>query len=1187
MFQIQPFAEAAAAAGAAQQEEEARPGSSFKKFVQGLGARALEVTLATARGALAFPAGAERLIIDPIFPGDQTFIRDFSEQTKYSQEILQEALGLEESKIINFTGELAGAVAVGAPVLRTGKFLASRFPGIFRSFHPESARLAAATLGAEGALFEAGINPEATTQSIIATTVLSGGLGATATKVVARLKAKKVARGAESPEALADVMTNVERMAAIADDATALSDEALIGIRTALSQVGEGGALGSIRAVTVKPPILERLVAEFPDYRFAQIEDKLVYGLKPGTTLPAGTRSAPNLTDKVLNDFAETGFLRGEKILVGGKQEAAFLGASRGQLLVKPGSGKPIRVDASQVSRASGEVSGELVNPRLLEEFQFFKGNQLLEDTDVAIAQFINTQDDIVPALRPHAIEYLTRKMNEQAISRMGDERAVFNTFIAARNRHLAGKATVSLDDIASAKGFSVVRMTGNRVQLVDMATARGGDELLWTGEARARQFLNQLERSVPDVTPNIPGIPRDLLRGVALQSPPMPIGIDAGDQIATNLFNRVKARGSAVQGGVADALYKTGGRWLRGVEQAAIDVERRLKEPIFTKFIQPLSEKITRGDNAGIKRWRQVASKQSLGRLNAKDMELVSNWMASPTPEAFVTRTGMKASLVARGRETRRILDLAFDEMSVQSGTTLSVDDYFRNYLPAHIDNVAMTGNPDLIALYRSRGRPIPSDLKFYNQLFKSGELGQTQLALDESISRLFRSGYRKAFAGKEMEAARAGLETLDSDQAKRTLVDYLTGVSGNMDEGTRVLNEAFTGIFKALGMKTTPKQINNFVGDLVGASYSATMGFRVQLAMRNGTQMPNMLAPIIGDRGFSRTFRAMLQAEDPKNIEWALNAGIIRDQAPFTLGETLVQRVGQTSKLKRGVRAVQRLSLSGRLDPSKRPHTTSYTGRDQRNRAGAGIAIRDVMRDWLPRRAAGTVNDVVFEAKTGIDVFDESIKKTFYDLLEGRTVVGSSAGTTAQERAVNYAGREMANFTNALYGSAQAPAWIRSAPGKLFGGYSTFSFNYGNYVQTMARNGPRASKIRRFAKHGAFNYAVATTGSLVGLDLSRWVTGQSINVLGGTGWVGGPHVDWLIAGRTMFVGAPWQKDAAQKRFLEGIPKLLIPGASFARDIWTAGHYLADDRPEAAVARVLGFRVTAEPEQLPDISRR
>ena len=245
----------------------------------------------------------------------------------------------------------------------------------------------------------------------------------------------------------------------------------------------------------------------------------------------------------------------------------------------------------------------------------------------------------------------------------------------------------------------------------------------------------------------------------------------------------------------------------------------------------------------------------------------------------------------------------------------------------------------------------------------------------------------------------------------------------------------------------------------------------------------------------------------------------------------------------------------------------------------------MRRTLRKFIPRLQSGKLSraDFIHYNQTGISFFDLPEQNIFFNLLDGSRIAGA-IGDTPTERAINYMAVRAGNRFNALYGKAQSPAWIRTAPGKIAGGYSTFGFNYAKYLQMMLTNGTPTERALRLAKHGTINYAIVATGSVVGLDLSRWITGNSINLVGGMGWVGGPHVGLITDGLDLLGGQPWKRERAWKNLKRDIPRILIPGASFFRDIKTAAEYLIDDRPAGEViARALGFKVKEpEPSSLP-----
>ncbi len=1190
MFQLDPFAEAMAAAEQqlsteTPQVKDARGlGSFFRSFSQRrLAKRLPEVGIAAVRSVLAFPAGFERFVVDPILPGENTAVRDIVEATQFAQETVRELSGLPQSGAVDFTGEMIGAIAIGAPILKTGKFIVNRLPGALKFINPESAKFAGLTIGAESGLFVGGIDPEATAQEIFGATLLGAGVGAGVTRLVNKLAASSVPAGTAKA---AEIQANLRLTANIPDDILAASNEGIAGVRLSLAAKGEGGAAGVVRSNPVTPSELTRLTSEFPDQRFVQVGDDLLHGRKPGTKLPEGSTSSPGvLTDRAIKDYATSGFLPGHKVLINGSQEAQFVRQVSPDLLIIKESGKSRPVAKSAVTRASSDVGGALVNPRLLDDYIQFKGARSLTNEDEAIARYVAQVDinDVDPALRPHLAEYLSNEMTLRARARMRpDETAIFAEFEAAKRRAAASGRPANLVEAAAAKGHSVTTRSGDRFVLTDMTTGRSTRPFV--GQDKVRAWLDGLEVNAPDITPPLPpGITKELVQGSAFTGVPLQPGLDAGEQIIDTTIKRAISVAKKSPKAALNLMYRTTGRWFRDVEAASLDIERRGLGNIFTDHIQELSDQASRATNRMAFHGRRFLSKQSFGGLKQQDIDLIEGWLSSDTKQLFETSQGMSKNLIKRAESTRKFLDDFFDEISAQSGTTLTQDDYFRNFVPDMLEVFASTGNRDLIGHNVGIGKEIPEGLKFVNELFKTGEAGLQAKSLEVRIHRLIRGGTRKAYMGDAFAKARAALPDLENVQAQRVLADYLSGIEGNADATRDLLRESVAGLYKDLGVFVTPDQATTVVDNLIAHSYSAFMGFRAQMVMRNATQPINMGA-MINRKGARRILKATLSARKPAKIKWALDIGLVRDAPPFTLGEGLAPKIGKTGRARQAVRTFQRASLVGRIDPSKSAHVASYSGMDQMNRVVVGDAMADAVREFLPALKSGKLNRTEFShySNTGLSFFDLPEQKIFFDLLDGSRIAGA-IGDTPTDRAVNYIAVRAGNRINALYGKAQSPAWIRTAPGKIAGGYSTFGFNYGKYLQMMLTNGTATERAARLAKHATINYAVVATGSAVGLDLTRWITGNSINFVGGMGWVGGPHVGLITDGITSLNGQPWEKERARDNLKRDIPRILIPGASFFRDIKTAAEYVADDRPASEViARALGFTVKQPERSLP-----
>jgi hypothetical protein len=1195
--------------------------------------RLAELGIRGAIGLTAFGAGVERLA--EAIPGRGELIgirerlglarlQDVQAGLEHVQDVVQEWAGNDPNVIIDIAGEILGTVPVAGVSLGSTnagiRALLARGVGAGRPIPVETAiavasrsqRVAAkvartSALSAEGGLFIAGL-PDTDVKDIyygmVGGMVLAGGAEvARAFRIEKVLRRRElVAQSFDITKSVDEVSTFVEgvtegvapitdatfakylgqvdaNIAATAHLGNALGDDAIAGLRLALSEAGAGGSQGIIRATDITNESLLKLADDFPQYRFERVEGELIYGLAPGIKLPPGTKRAPILSDEAVAFYKRTKLMKGQSVLVDGQVHALIDVSKVGlpgvtpEYTVRPRAGHSFKVSADRVLPLPENVS-PLENPELFREFRIRLKRNPNAHADDVFEEFW-PELGLDNALKPHLRDYFRGR--EAAIQHrrlVEAEPGLVDSFNAALRkwREVGTVTNQPLDVLAASRSHAVQRISGERIKLTNMwskETRLVGPRGDKTAEEIARARLEGYEMRMPNVTPKIDGVPDELAEHLLV--PYLPVtnqAIPTDDILITRAINRVKGQHKATVG-----LMTELGRHTIAPLQRTKQLEAITGERVWSAASQRVHTAATLANNR--MRPRLMEASKIMGKLKGEDMDLVNKWLESGLKEGFAAQN-MSPALLKRARRLRLLLNDVFDELSAQSGTTLVPEVYFQDYAPAVRSYVAQTGRHDVErVLFAGRRDRLPDDVRFFAELFKSGQLSTAvQDNLLVRVQRLIRAGYFKAYAGDEWTRAVTFAKTLKNDSpAKQALVDYLGGIRGMPDATRRELDRMFNEFFKGMGVSTTAKARANILDASIDLTYGGLIAYRPALIFRNLTQNHQLLAPFLrGDpaRVHSKILRAQALAADPSAKgqafrEWAAEIGARRLQAPITLSETFEASLG--GKFRRVTKG-----LSG-------PGIRLYGMSDDWNRTTAAIAVRFELEPLVAKYISGrmTATDLVRRSDL-LDAVDEPVRQAFFQLLDGKQTELLTVGKTRAERAVNFMAREWADASQFLYGASNATPWVRTALGRVGGAYSTWPMGYLNWLRLAmkssqpSRTGRGIHVNRRLMKHATFNLGLRIVGANLGINLTTWMAYRSL------GFGGSPLVDFMGDLHTSVWGMPWQRSKARRNVARSAPRFFIPGGTLLfRDIPTALEALVDDDPRSAAAALAGFTLSRE----------
>jgi len=1184
-----------------------------KGSVQGtLIGRLIESALQQSRSILAIPTGAERLIanalgkvgIDPPRP-----LEVLQTNTKLAEEVTQETFGIEPNKFLEVVNTLIGAVLGGAAAMKAAgasrplltRLLGQRFgSGVFRAINfPQIAAAAnrsqkvarsvqaAGLAGTEGALFEAGFFPDSDTKQV-AIGGLFGALGGWGFAALQIRKSNKLikqfdlpddsppellqellSKNSDLPEEFSSYVASLDAQDELLGPARhieeLLNDQGVASVALTLQELGEKGGVGAVRGIDLTEDAIHELTEAFPNYRFATAVDhqgvkSFLYGLKP--ELREG-KAIGYLTDSAINFYNKNGFLLGQRALLAG-QEFSVTGVSKGV------QGLKVKLQPPHVEGAASVVTS-LDNVAFLDDAATtFGGSDLYSQFinfrskntgswDEVFEKFTKILPDFDPALTRSLRRYLARREGATLKSRIRPDATAdlqrFRRAINELHQNAANEGT-TLEHLAASRGFMLTRFP--RDGRIKITRVQDGMTRPFRDEARAAKFLNdyRVDNGV-ELTPKIDDVPAEVFDGVAIS--PGPSNPSMPPDFESRALQRIFSR--PTKSSIAEGLFKGPKRIVQLAENRAQEWESFSGIPLFSEGMQPVSLGITRMLAKTFPYFKRLGSVVDQVKPNRR--HVIREWLVSELKPNVELSAKMTPKEIQAAESLRLLYNDLFDELSKYANVELSGENFYRNYAPDVFENVRQTGSLETFEqIWKGQGKPLPPEIDYFAEMFKTGELAFFQ---EDDIfavtAKTIRSGFFKAEVGPQWHQAVEFTKTIEDVDAQKFLGDWLASQRGFPELSRQEFNAATKEFLDGLGVRLKPAEIEGITNSVFTANIGSLMGFRAGLAMRNLTQPYQLFAPLLPN-GFRRVAKAQIKAGTREVAEWATEIGAIRKQAPISRAEIVETIPGATGTKRRRLNQLVNKSLGW------------YSSADSRNRATVAVAVRDVFDDLAPAFKKGEINYQDLLDHSGLYVQEQSVQNQFLAKLE------NEGWTEARD----YAAREMANFTNFLYGSQNSAKWVRGVPGKFFGNYSTWPMGYLNWSERVLRNANLSQKTRILAKHGLTN-AVLFGMKGFRVNLMSWIPFWSL------GYTGGPltqvAVDlWTLgAGTTTQVrGYDPQPDyyMALDRMTNDHWKLFVPGGIlFTRDIKRAANRLDENAPMLGILEAVGIRTTDPPEKI------
>lgn len=449
----------------------------------------------------------------------------------------------------------------------------------------------------------------------------------------------------------------------------------------------------------------------------------------------------------------------------------------------------------------------------------------------------------------------------------------------------------------------------------------------------------------------------------------------------------------------------------------------------------------------------------------------------------------------------------------------------HIRDWIRNPANKIPATSEELIDAVFGSRARTDPT-LKFFALFDRSGDMAEHLRDMD-SLSTLLKyqmAGHKKLYVGgtwdKISAYMKANAKTIPVELRNR--IDRYRGlVSGQYKvpgvDGVKQFSRRVKTQLKHLGFVKDGNELDLLTDDLLQTfftlNYTASMGLRPYLAIRNSLQVWTTLAPRFG---FSNTARAIKNVGNmtPEAYDALLKKGVISGKAPI-VNETL----GRESKLGRFAERSMRL----------------FTSSDEFTRAVAYHTAKVQFDDALDQWNRGRLKTLKgFSDTAGINLIDEDVSIRVMDAFQKYTNTGDHSWL---ETARDLFGKRVSDETMFMYRREMQPSlYSGSLIGKMFGQYGTYAPQYiENVARGLRRGNPaqRLAFLTRWVGAGSALYYAFEAFDIRGKDYLPW---------GPMGFSGGAVFDALMQLRSLPAGGYEGRQALGE--LKYMVKGFVPGS-------------------------------------------
>lgn len=720
------------------------------------------------------------------------------------------------------------------------------------------------------------------------------------------------------------------------------------------------------------------------------------------------------------------------------------------------------------------------------------------------------------------------------------------------------------LEEFASANGRFATSMGRGRVAIFDPVSQ---EKMVYDSPKAAVEALKETVGPMPDLTP--PDLERMLgfkpnFGGIGGGGPPARFGepIPLGDGNFEKWANS-KTLGQLVPGALELAIVPTRDLLLRLEERYGLPFGRvflTIQEQIVKRqnFMSAWIDGVGPGLPEGVMPLRKIMRMAGRG---AKQ-ELINAWMES---EGDATRLAEIAKQMTPGelnaaKELRKVYDHLFDTFGIEQNYHSAYAPHFRQFGEQYGNRI------DDIWRSTKGGTPLPKGVEFLADYARDGHLNIYEERAFVQALKYVEIGSHSRYLKTSLNDARLLLKAIPDNAVKAPLANYLEAIRGSEFAPQKAAIDATVArAFRGLGIsEQAAREISEkFTLGSIGLIYNSTMAFRLGPVIRNLTQLTQTTWPIfggLGDELAEGIGRAMTTAgRDAAIVDGAI---ALKQGARFAAEEieqAMPKMLNQMSNL--GLRLYDGADNFNRA-------ATYWTARIRAERAidKYGKAIQS------GRNLVQAQRDLIVDAAAHIyhkPVVDEFLRKL---------------ANNGPESAARWLGKQASDVTQFLYGRGNQPRWMRSVPGRFIGQFGTWPLWYirSTYgvAGNMIKNGYRWEAVKFLARVAIANMAIYEAGKAAGLDLRRWMAGNSIF------YTGGPAVE-LVRGMADLVRgsgeeflSTYESPATRARIASGaetlrrVGRVFVPAGGVVNDLVRA---LSADSPTTKVAAMLGVYPSTE----------
>lgn len=745
-------------------------------------------------------------------------------------------------------------------------------------------------------------------------------------------------------------------------------------------------------------------------------------------------------------------------------------------------------------------------------------------------------------------------------------EREAFATLRRGLNEGLAKpiKTITQLESFAATRGKFVTNLGRGRIRVHDANT---GEARLYQDFKAAIRGIKESVGPLPDLTP--PEIEEVLgfkpnMGSLGNGGPPARFGEPIA--ITEDEFDRAaysNTLGQLVPGAIEQFFKPTRGLML--------DLERRYGLPFGRVFLNLQDATVHRqnfmsawvyGEGPGLP--EGVKPLHEIYRLaggKASNQRLVTVWLESESDN--VARSAAAAQMTPKeiqaAQELRKWYGVGHDRGLF---ATLGIEsDFLTDYAPHIRANGEQEGN-DITELWRrTRGEALPKAVDFFADYSRDGTMNIYEDRAFVAAAQYLNAGARTRFMNSAMDDAKKLLRAVSDNGVKAPLANYIEALRGSEFAPQRAaLDASFTRMMRSLGASD---KIASDIGEklslnLLGLSYSATMAFRPGLAVRNAGQIFQTLWPLLGrfDDSFAEGIgRAISKAGRDEAI--AAGAITVKQTAVFAGEEVAAVMPTPLRQMSEAG-----LKLYDGADSFARA-VSFHTAKIQAQRAieEFGVALKGGKNLAEAQR--------VLIRRSGAMVLDKPIVDDFMRRL-----------ATSPESASDFIGKQITDVTQYLYGRGNQPRWMRSVPGRFFGQFGTWPLWFIDFTKrsflNMWRNGYQKEALAFIGKLALVDIAIYEAGKAVGLDLRRWMGGNSLFYTGGPAMeVVRGTLDLVRGAGESFLGT-YESPATRQRLTGGVQTLERAGLAFVPNMYAVrdiGRLFEARTPTEVLAATLAVR--------------